>query len=64
MNIDLIFKLAAVGVLVAVISTVLAKAGKEEIGHLVTLAAVSIVFMVVVGLLTQLFASVKTLFNL
>ena len=63
-DIDLIFKLAAVGVLVAVISTVLAKAGKEEIGHLVTLAAVALVFMVVVDLLTRLFTSIRTLFNL
>ena len=66
MNIDinLIFKLAAVGILIAVIHTVLNRAGKDEIGQLVTLAGVALVFMVVVDLLTQLFSSVKTLFNL
>jgi len=63
-NIDLIFKLAAVGILIAVIHTVLSKAGKDELGHLITLAGVALVFMVVVDLLTQLFSSVKTLFNL
>lgn len=45
------------------IHTVLQKAGKEEIGHLVTLAGVALVFMVVIDLLTRLFESVRTLFN-
>lgn len=64
MNVDLIFKIAGIGIVVAVLHTVLAKAGKEEYGHIATLAGVAIVFLVVVGLLSRLFDTVKTLFNL
>ncbi len=64
MNVDLIFKIAGVGILVAILHTVLSKAGKEEYGHLVTIAGVAIVFMMVVELLSNLFQTVKTLFNL
>ena len=63
-NVDIIFKLAAVGVLVAIVHTVLEKADKKEYGQIVTLAGVAIVFMVVVDLLSRLFQTVRTLFNL
>ena len=42
-NIDLIFKIAGVGILVAVLHTILKHAGKEEQGHLVALAGIAIV---------------------
>ena len=45
-NIDLIYKIAAVGVLVAILHTVLSKAGKEEYGQIVTIAGVAIVFLI------------------
>ncbi len=63
-NVDLIYKIAAVGVLVAILHTVLSKAGKEEYGQIVTIAGVAIVFLMVVELLNRLFQTVKTLFNL
>ncbi len=63
-SVDLIFKIAGVGIAVAVIHLVLSKAGKEEYGFFATLAGVAIVFLVVVQLLSRLFDAVKTLFNL
>ncbi len=63
-NIDLIFKIAGVGILVAVLNSVLKHAGKEEQGHIVTLAGIAIVFFWVVQLLGSLFDQVKSVFKL
>ena len=63
MNIDVIFKIAAIGVLTAVINQVLKMAGKEEIATLVTLAGIVIVLLSVVTMISDLFNTVKSLFN-
>lgn len=63
-SIDLIFKIAGVGILVAVLNSILKHAGKEEQGHLVTLAGLAIVFMWVIQLLGSLFDQVKSVFKL
>ncbi|MGB9885871.1 MAG: stage III sporulation protein AC [Moorellales bacterium] len=64
MNIELIFRIAGVGILAAVLHTVLKQAGKEELAHLVTLAGVGLVLMWVVQLLAQLFEQVRSVFYL
>lgn len=64
MDVDLIFKIAAVGILVAILNTVLQKVGKEEIGHMVTLVGVIIVLVWVIRLVKDLFDTVRTLFEL
>ena len=64
MNIDLIFKIAAVGILVAVLNQVLARAGREEQATMVTLTALVVVLMMVVQEVAKLFAMVKSLFGL
>ncbi|HHU85604.1 MAG: stage III sporulation protein AC [Pelotomaculaceae bacterium] len=63
-SIDLIFKIAGVGILVAVLNAILKHAGKEEQGHIVTLAGLAIVFMWVIQLLATLFEQVKSVFRL
>jgi stage III sporulation protein AC len=63
MNVDLIFKIAGIGILVSVIHTVLKQAGKEEQGQLATLAGVVIVLMMIIGLISQLFTTVKDVFK-
>lgn len=63
-SIDLIFKIAGVGILVAVLNSILKHAGKEEQGHIVTLAGLAIVFMWVIQLLANLFDQVKSVFRL
>jgi len=62
-SVDLIFKIAGIGILVSVIHTVLKQAGKEEQGQLVALAGVIIVLMMVIGLINQLFTTVRDVFR-
>jgi stage III sporulation protein AC len=64
MNIDLIFKIASIGILLGVLQMILAKAGKEEFAYITTLVGVVIVFSVVIGLISKLFDNIKTLFSL
>ena len=61
MNVDLLFKIAAVGILVAVLNQVLCRAGREEQAMMTTLV---IVLTIVIKEISTLFDSVRTLFNL
>ncbi len=63
MDVEIIFKIAAIGILTAVISQILKNSGKEDISTLATLAGVVIVLFMVIGLIGDLFTSMKTLFN-
>ena len=64
MNVDLIFKIAAVGILVTVLNQVLVRAGRDEQATMVTLTALVVVLMMVVQEIAKLFALVKSLFGL
>lgn len=64
MSIDLIFKIAAIGVLVSVLGQVLSRAGREDMAMLTTLTGLIIVLLMVVNLVSDFFASVKSIFNL
>lgn len=64
MNVDLIFKIAAVGILVSVLNQVLTRSGREEQATMVTLTALVVVLMMVVQEIAQLFTLVKNLFGL
>lgn len=64
MDVDLIFKIAAIGIVASVLHTVLAKAGKEEYAYLTTLVGIVIVLGVVINLISTLFDNVKVLFRL
>jgi stage III sporulation protein AC len=63
-QIDLLFKLAGLGVVVAILSQVLARAGREELGTLVTVAGLVIALFLVADLIADLFSTVKSLFSL
>jgi len=63
-NIDIIFKIAAVGILIAVLNQVLLRAGREEMAMLTTLAGVVVVLLMVVNLINNLFNSIKSIFRL
>lgn len=63
-QIDLLFKLAGLGVVVAVIHQVLTRAGREEIATLATVVGVVIALFMVVELISQLLSSVKSIFQL
>lgn len=64
MDVDLIFKIAAVGILVAVLNQVLSRAGREEQAMMTTMAGLVVVLMMVVREIADLFDLVKTLFHL
>lgn len=64
MNIDLLFKIAAIGILVAVLNQVLVRAGREDQAMMTTLAGIVIVLSIVISEISNLFATVRTLFNL
>ena len=64
MNIDLLFKIAAIGILVAVLHQVLVRAGREDQAMMTTLAGIVIVLSIVINEISQLFSTVRTLFNL
>ncbi|MDA8193015.1 MAG: stage III sporulation protein AC [Thermaerobacter sp.] len=63
-NIDLIMKLAGVGILVTVTYSVLERLDRKEWGQLVALAGIAIGFLMVLREVSQLFQTVRTLFNL
>ncbi len=63
MNIDIIFKIAAIGILTAVVGQVLKNSGKDDISTLATLAGVIIVLFMVVQMIAELFSSLKTMFS-
>ncbi len=64
MGIEIIFKIAAIGILTAVVNQVLKYAGKDEIATLATLAGVIIVLLMLINMIGELFESVKILFQL
>lgn len=63
MDVNFIFKIASIGIIVAVLNTVLIRSGREDQAMLTTLAGVIVVFMMIIPQIRELFASVKGLFN-
>ena len=63
MDIDLIFKIAAVGIIVSILNQVLVRSGREEQATMTTLAGLVVVLMIVVQRIAELFELVKTLFQ-
>ncbi len=64
MNIDMIFRIAGIGILVSVLGQVLTRTGREDMAMLTTLAGLVVVLLMVVNLISQLFQSVRSIFNL
>ncbi len=64
MNIDLLFKIAGIGILIAVLHQILTKAGREDQAMMTTLAGMVIVLTIVIKEISTLFQTVRTVFNL
>lgn len=64
MNIDLIFKIAAIGIIVAVLNQLLIRSGREEQAMLTTLAGLIVVLMMVIQQIDMLFKTIKSVFGL
>ena len=63
MEVDLIFKIAAVGIIVSILNQVLVRSGREEQATMTTLAALVVVLMIVVQRIADLFQLVEQLFQ-
>ena len=63
MEIDLIFKIAAVGIIVSILNQVLSRTGRDEQATMTTLAGLVVVLMIMVQQISDLFTLVKTLFD-
>ena len=64
MDIDLIFKIAAIGIIVAVLNQLLIRSGREEQAMMTTLAGLIVVLMMVIQEIDTLFATIKSVFGL
>lgn len=64
MEIDLVFKIAAIGIIVAVLNQLLVRSGREEQAMMTTLAGLVVVMMILVQEISGLFQLIKTLFDL
>lgn len=63
-DVDLIFKIAAIGIIVAILHILLTKSGREEQAMMVSLAGLVVVLMIMAKEIVALFNTLKTLFNL
>lgn len=64
MDYNLIIKIAAIGILTAVVSQILKNIGKDEIATIATLAGVIVVLVMAVNMISELFETIKNLFLL
>ena len=63
MDVDLIFKIAGLGIIVSILNQVLVRSGRDEQATMTTLAGLVVVLMLVVQKIAELFSMVKTLFE-
>ena len=64
MSIDIIFRIAAIGIIIAILNQVLVRSGRDDIATMVTIAGIVIVLMMVVSIISDLFSSIKSVFGL
>ena len=64
MSVNLIFKIAAIGIIVSILNQVLSRSGREEQATMTTLTGLVVVLMLVAQKISELFDMVKRLFNL
>ena len=64
MSIDVIFKLAALGILITVVCQILKKSDRDDLATLVSLAGLIIALTMVIGMIIELFESINTIFSL
>ena len=63
-GIDVIFKIAAIGLLIAIISQVLKKSDRDDIATLVSIAGLIIVLTMIISMISELFETIKNIFYL
>ena len=64
MSIDFVFKIAGIGIIITVISQILTRAGREDVATLATLSGLAVVLLMVAGMISDFFSSIRKLFSL
>lgn len=64
MDIDILFRIAAIGILVTVISQLLTRVGREDIAMLATLSGLVVVLIMVINMISELFTAIRSMFSL
>ena len=64
MDVDLIFKIAAIGIIVAVLNQLLARSGRDDQAMMTTIAGLIVVLMMIINEISVLFETIKNLFDL
>ena len=64
MNVDLIFRIAAIGIIVAVLNQLLERSGRQEQAMMTTLAGLIVVLMMIIQQISTLFKTIKSVFGL
>lgn len=64
LNVDILFRIAAIGILVTVISQLLTRAGRDDIAMLATISGLVVVMVMVVNMISELFSSIRAMFAL
>ncbi len=64
MNIDIIFKIAGIGIIITIVCQVLKKAERDDMATIVSLVGIVIVLAVVIDMIADLFSNIRNIFNL
>lgn len=64
MNVELIFQIAGIGIIVSVMNVLLSRSGRDEQALMITIAGLVVVLMMIVGEIAKLFETVKTVFGI
>jgi stage III sporulation protein AC len=64
MSIDIVFKIAAIGILISVLSQLLKRAGREDIATMTSIAGLVVVLLMVIDIIYNLFETIKRIFGL
>jgi stage III sporulation protein AC len=64
MNVDLLFRIAGIGIVVSVLNQLLIRSGRDEQAMLTTLAGLIVVLMLIIQEISRLFETIKSVFNL
>ena len=64
MDVDMIFKIAAIGIIVAILNQLLVRSGREEQALLTTIAGLVVALMIIISQISELFTTVKSTFGL
>jgi len=64
MDIDFVFKIGAIGILITVVAQVLSRAGREDVATLASLAGLIVVLLMVVNMVSEFFSDIRVMFDL